>query len=378
MGSAGTYPLWNDEVQFPAVDRIPFPDTITHVAVHRARSDYGFLHGPAIAYHDGTLFANWANSPVGLAGNGPVPKGDRPMLSGDGSVLRKETRVPLLFDTDIGSDIDDALCLAYLLCQSRCELLGITTVTGEPVKRAMLADMLCRHVGRTDIPIYPGAGRPLLCESRQPVAQQAPALDRWPHRDQFPEYRAIEFMKDVIESRPGEITLLAVGPMTNVALLFAQYPETASKLKALIMMCGGANEYSWNSFNDPTAQAIVYATRVAVHLTVGVEITTQCVLPGDRARAEIRSGVLDPVADMCSIWLESCDQVVFHDPLTAAIVFEPELCQYERGVASVELKSDRLAGFTYWDRGDESSPHAIAVGVDVEAFLDHYFRVVKG
>lgn len=88
--------------------------------------------------------------------------------------------------------------------------------------------------------------------------------------------------------------------------------------------------------------------------------------------------MLDPVADMCSIWLESCDQVVFHDPLTAAIVFEPELCQYERGVASVELKSDRLAGFTYWDRGDESSPHAIAVGVDVEAFLDHYFRVVKG
>ena len=55
-----------------------------------------------------------------------------------------EERVPLLFDTDIGSDIDDAVALAYLLREPRCELLGITTVTGEPLKRAMLADAVCR------------------------------------------------------------------------------------------------------------------------------------------------------------------------------------------------------------------------------------------
>ena len=68
----------------------------------------------------------------------------------------------VLLDTDIGSDIDDAICLAYLLAKPECELLGITTVSGEPEKRAMLASAICRTAGR-DIPIFPGAPLPLLC-----------------------------------------------------------------------------------------------------------------------------------------------------------------------------------------------------------------------
>ena len=83
----------------------------------------------------------------------------------------------VLFDTDIGTDIDDAVCLAYLLAQPACELLGITTVSGEPTKRAMLASALCRAAGK-DIPIFPGTEEPLLIEQRQPRAQQADALGR--------------------------------------------------------------------------------------------------------------------------------------------------------------------------------------------------------
>ena len=67
----------------------------------------------------------------------------------------------VILDTDIGSDIDDAVCLAYLLAQPECELLGITTVTGEPVARAKMASALCRVAG-VDIPIYPGAPDPLI------------------------------------------------------------------------------------------------------------------------------------------------------------------------------------------------------------------------
>ena len=58
----------------------------------------------------------------------------------------------LLLDTDIGSDIDDAICLAHLLAKPECDLLGITTVSGEPEKRAMLASAICRNAGR-DVPI---------------------------------------------------------------------------------------------------------------------------------------------------------------------------------------------------------------------------------
>lgn len=286
--------------------------------------------------------------------------------------------VPVLLDTDIGSDIDDALCLAYLLQQPRCELLGVTTVSTYPVQRAMLADAICRNVGRTDIPIYPGANYPILGTYRQLQVPQAVVLDHWPHNEEYPEYEAVRFMRDTIESRPGEITLLAIGPMTNVGLLFAQYPETAKKLKALVMMCGGINQLEWNSLNDPTAMAIVYKGGPASHLSIGLNVTMQCVLPGDRARAEIKGGVLDPVADMSSVWLQKTDRIVFHDPLAAAVIFEPELCEYQRGTVTVELKSDRLAGYTYWDQGGEDSPHTIAAHVNVQAFFDHYFGIVKG
>jgi inosine-uridine nucleoside N-ribohydrolase len=60
----------------------------------------------------------------------------------------------VLLDTDIGTDVDDAVCLAYLLSHPECELLGITTVTGEAVKRASLASVLCKAAGR-EIPIFP-------------------------------------------------------------------------------------------------------------------------------------------------------------------------------------------------------------------------------
>ena len=61
----------------------------------------------------------------------------------------------ILLDTDIGSDIDDCITLSYLLAQPECELIGITTVTGEPHKRALLADWICT-LAKKDIPVLPG------------------------------------------------------------------------------------------------------------------------------------------------------------------------------------------------------------------------------
>ena len=70
----------------------------------------------------------------------------------------------VLLDTDIGSDIDDSAALAYLLAQEKCDLLGVTTVSGEPVRRAQMVSALLRAAGRSDIPVYPGAALPMLIE----------------------------------------------------------------------------------------------------------------------------------------------------------------------------------------------------------------------
>ncbi|MGD2174792.1 MAG: nucleoside hydrolase, partial [Candidatus Brocadiaceae bacterium] len=147
-----------------------------------------------------------------------------------------EDRVPVLLDTDIGSDIDDAVCLTYLLAEPRCDLLGVTTVTGEPGRRAMLADAICRAAGREDVPIYSGCDAPILFEQRQPEAPQAEVLPNWPHAEEFEPFGAVEFLRRTIREAPGEVTLLTIGPLTNIGLLFALDPEVPGKLRRLVMM----------------------------------------------------------------------------------------------------------------------------------------------
>ncbi len=196
-------------------------------------------------------------------------------------------RIPVLLDTDIGSDIDDAVCLAYLLAEPRCELVGITTVTGQPAERAMLADAICRAAGRDDVPVYSGCPEPVLYEQRQPKAPQAEVLPRWEHRDDFEPCAAVEFLRRTIRERPGEITLLTIGPLTNAGLLFALDPETAGMLKALVMMGGHllrGRAASGTPAGDPIASQIVFSAAVPRLVAYGLDVTTKCTMPADECR----------------------------------------------------------------------------------------------
>jgi purine nucleosidase len=291
--------------------------------------------------------------------------------------------VPLLFDTDIGSDIDDAVALAYLLRQPRCELLGITTVSGEPVERARLADAVCRAAGRDGVPIHSGIDVPLVVAPKQPAAPQKASLARWPHRQSFDAYTAVPFMREVIRSRPGEVTLLAVGPLTNVGVLFAMDPELPRLLRRLVLMGGSyttttaaAPQVEWNITNDPHAAAIVFRSPVPELVAVGLEVTTTCQLPAEECRTRMRGGPLDVVADMAEVWFEHRPQITFHDPLAAVLVFQPELCAYHGGYVEVELAGERAVGMTHW-RADPGGPHRVAGAVRPDTFFEEYFSVVE-
>ncbi len=290
--------------------------------------------------------------------------------------------IKVLFDTDIGTDIDDAVCLAYLLRQPRCELLGITTVAGEPEKRAMLASAVCTAAGRDDVPIHPGTGQPMIVPTHSPRAEQAEALANWPHRADLEPNSAVEFLRRTIRANPGEITLLAVGPMTNLGLLFATDPEIPSLLERLVLMCGvfttqiaGLPYREWNAWGDAHATAIVYKAPVASHLSVGLDVTMQCFMPRDEVQKRFVKTPLDVVLDMSRVWFRRADRITFHDPLAAALIFEPDLCKYAEGKVEVELTSPPLYGMTRWDPRAEEKPHRIALEVDPPRFFDHYFAV---
>ena len=297
---------------------------------------------------------------------------------------------PVLLDTDIGSDIDDALALAYLLKQPRCELLGITTVSGQPGRRASLADAVCRAAGRPDIPIHVGAAAPLLARQLQPSAPQASALadGEWPYREFSNKNTAIEFLRETIRARPGEITLLAIGPLTNLALLFALDPSLPTLLKQIVLMGGwyfDRPQPEWNIRCDPHAAAMVFAAPAPRLVAVGIDVTTRCRLPADdcRRRFAEAGGPLAPVAAFAEVWFRDVSEITFHDPLAAALIFEPSLCSLEPRRVTVEIFSPHRLGFTYvnwedWHSPDPNpaKPHDLAHSVDVPAFFDHYFSVV--
>lgn len=287
----------------------------------------------------------------------------------------------ILLDTDIGTDIDDAVALAYLLCHPDCELLGITTVTGEAEKRASLASVMCQAAGK-DIPIYPGAEHPLQGEQRQPIAQQAAALSRWPHQTDFPMNQAVDFLANAIRTFPGEVTLLTIGPLTNAGMLFSEHPDVAELLAGLVMMGGNfddtgseAGRVEWNVVGDPLASEVTYEAPVRVHRSVGLNVTQKVVMSSEAVREKFTAPLMQPVLDMAEIWFAGFYPfITFHDPLAAATIFDPDLCAYQQG--TVILDKTEKPGRTIWQPGGSASPHQVAMAVDVARYFQHFFSVV--
>jgi inosine-uridine nucleoside N-ribohydrolase len=286
----------------------------------------------------------------------------------------------VLLDTDIGTDVDDAVALAYLLSHPDCELLGITTVTGEAAKRASLASIVCKAAGK-EIPIYPGAEHPMQGDQRQPVAQQAAALPNWPHETQFPLNQAVDFLANTIRTYPGEVVLLTIGPLTNAGMLFNTYPDVAELLKGLVMMGGNFGENTpndrveWNIAGDPLASQITYKAPVRLHRSLGLNVTQQVMMSAEEVRKRFTAPILRPVMDMAEIWFgQFFPFITFHDPLAAATVFAPEVCSFHQGTVTVD--NEEKTGKTIWQPGGSSSPHEVAMTVDVDRYFQHFFDVV--
>ena len=111
----------------------------------------------------------------------------------------------ILLDTDIGNYMDDMQALAYLLAQPGADLLGVTTVTGEAIARAELADMMLRLAGRSDVPVHAGSENPLrgaFLQTRVTPEEKA-LLDDFPHRADFAADTAVDFLRRAIEAALG-------------------------------------------------------------------------------------------------------------------------------------------------------------------------------
>lgn len=290
----------------------------------------------------------------------------------------------VLLDTDIGGDIDDAICLAYLLKEPLCELLGITTVSGKVEKRAEVADAICKAAGQT-IPIVAGLDTTLQPIPVYPTPEGADALNRWKHQT-YQKGDAPAFLYQNIKEHPYEVILIGIGSMTNIAALFRAYPDAVHLLKGLYVMNGyfGTRPllepwYNWNSWADPLASQIVFSSSAVTHRVIPLEVTDSLTIESKAAESIFigDTDLMKAVFDFGHNWLESSGKLTMHDPLAAVSVFYPDICRFERGFVTVETNESSKMGLTRF-LSNENGNVEIARSVEKERFYRILSANIKG
>ncbi|MDI5932985.1 nucleoside hydrolase [Halomonas kalidii] len=266
---------------------------------------------------------------------------------------------PIIFDTDPG--VDDAQAIAIALRHPDIELLGMTTTYGNvDVETATHnALLLAELAGRGDVPVAQGAAVPMV-KPRHPAPAHIHG-DNGLGNIELPAARgrpdprnAAQFIVDTVNARPGEVTLVAVGPVGNLAAALQLDPAIVDRVRQVVIMGGSIREggnvtpvAEANMFNDPDAAARVLTAGWPLTL-VGLDVTHRCVLtPAHMARIEAGQGELGRVlagsyAFYRDFYYEflGIDGCCPHDSCALAWLLRPELFITSRGHLTVATSGD--------------------------------------
>lgn len=296
---------------------------------------------------------------------------------------------PVILDCDLamgapGSEIDDGFALALAVADPDIELRLITTVTGntDVATATTLTYALLERLRAPSVPVHQGATRALLYPASRFGRLPAGIAPRTPE----PEHGVLA-MINLVRAHPGEITLAAVGPLTNVALAMLLDPDFAGSLHALVIMGGvfagstGSRDQpgEFNVWSDPAAARIVLQSGI-VASWVGLDVTRRVRL----TLAEARKMAADPepftsfAGEYSVAWIEhlakaetpGADSCPLHDPLAVATITRPDLLTFDE--VSLAVQVDGVArGVMITDR--QPPPNArIAVDVDPDGFREHF------
>jgi purine nucleosidase len=307
----------------------------------------------------------------------------------------------VMLDVDLamgapGSDIDDGFALALALADPHIALELVTTVNGntDADTATTLTLELLQRLGRPDVPVVRGATRPLVRPRARHGSVPADVQVRTPR-----EGTAAQAMIELVRANPGEITLVAVGPLTNVALAMRLDAGFAEALKSLVIM-GGVFEGQTNNaampgeFNiwcDPEAAAVVLDSGISAKW-VGLDVTLQVrveraqaleMAASDRAftafAGEYTAAWIDHLAEIDDPGVMSC---AMHDPLAVAAVTRPDMLRWRDAHVAVST-ADLTRGVMVCDfrcsgSGPDGTPRphhpnaSVAVAVDVAEFNKHF------
>lgn len=291
----------------------------------------------------------------------------------------KALPAPVIFDTDIGTDIDDAYALAALIHRPELRVLGVTTVSGDAVARARLAAKLLRIAGGkwAEVPVYAGLSGP----------EQYMKQVEWANGFASPSLHGnggVEFMRREINARPGEITLIAVGELTNIAALLESEPGIGRKIRAISLMGGSIYrgytqgskpEPEWNIKSNAAAARTVFTSGVPL-LVAPLDSTADLKLtPEMRVRLFARGVPLnDALAALDQMWRYTNhwkgDMPTLFDVLAVDLVNPRK--PYNLKALNIEVAAD---GFTR--PVDGAKPNSqVALDVDIATFMNDFVALL--
>jgi purine nucleosidase len=275
--------------------------------------------------------------------------------------------IPIVLDTDIGSDIDDAFAIALVLRSPELDLRAVTTVSGDTQARARLAAKMLWEDGRRNIPVAAGTPGKKLEIAQAPWANDfsSPLLVK---------ESAVDLMKKEIDRAHGRIVIVAIGPLTNVAALLKQYPQEKRKIRQLVLMGGSiARGYhpgsgpapEYNIAADAKAAQEVFTSGIPI-LMAPLDVTAQLQLDEPQRKRIFGQGT--PLAAsleaLYRLWGYSTPTL--YDPMAIALFLDPTLCTVKP--LAIDVRDD---GMTVSATG-KSANAQVAVETDPARFIAFY------
>jgi purine nucleosidase len=300
--------------------------------------------------------------------------------------------VPVVIDTDIGADIDDAFALALAIASPELDIRGITTIGrgGRPDRyvqhisedrdedRAWLVCRFLTQVGLKNIPVAAGANpQPKSPLDWQIQYRRHPAAIY--NRTMKPvKESAVELMNRLANEADGKLTIIALGPLTNVARLIKDHPDAAKKIKRIVMMGGSIEigyegkpkaEPEWNIEMDiPSAKAVF---KSGLPLTV-IPLDVTAMLKLDKKNREAIFAAHTPltwqVQNLYELWGQ--ETPILFDPVAVMAAFHDKALTFKEMHIEVNDKGMTLA--------KEAKPNArVATAIKADAFLEQFVERLR-
>lgn len=278
-----------------------------------------------------------------------------------------DEKIRILIDTDIGGDVDDALAIALALNAPSIEIVGITNVYLANAWRGGVTRDLLKTFGREDIPVCFGAEKPIAGWWDENHVLSAPDYGEQDGKKLPP---ACDFIiEKAMETE--KLTLMAIGPLTNVGLALTKAPHIASHLD-IILMGGQLNRAhpEWNIVCDPEAAKIVFESGAQIRM-VGLDVTNRCqftreevdkIKSADNPRAKL-------LGEMMETFIGKWGYLpILHDPLAMSVLLWDDLITFEQKQVLIETGGQYTRGLTIDCDWSSGMPVLAAVDVKAEEF----------